>query len=106
VVRPSDPDASDDGTAEREALAHSSRNSARSALYLAPARLLSEPDMTVSPPAVRTHHFHLLPLRRFSTMSKTANGRRRPEESCNEPLPQAFPQSIEETLLPLDPVQV
>ena len=40
----------------RDALAQSSKKSARSALYLAPARLHSEPDMTASPWAVRTAH--------------------------------------------------
>ena len=56
----------------REALAHSRRNSARSALYLAPTRLHSEPHMTVSPPATQTDHFHLPRPRCFSTMSNAA----------------------------------
>ena len=41
-----------------DALAHNSMNSARPALYLAPARLHSDPLITVSPPGPQTDHFH------------------------------------------------
>ena len=64
-------DGSSGNPGRREALAHS-RRSARSALYLAPLRLHSEPHMTVCPSVVRTDHFHLLRPRRFRTMSNAA----------------------------------
>jgi hypothetical protein len=52
-------DGSGGNLGRREALAHNRRNSARSALYLAPERLHSEPDMTARPSRVQTDHFHL-----------------------------------------------
>lgn len=60
------------GWGMREALAQSIRNSALCALYLAAARLHSDPLMTDSPSAVQTDHFHLPRPRCFSTMSNAA----------------------------------
>ena len=65
-------DGSSGNPGRREALAHSRRNRARCALYLAPPRLHSEPHMTTCPSVVRTDHFHLPRPRRFSTMSNAA----------------------------------
>jgi hypothetical protein len=53
----------------RDALAHSSMNSARPALYLAPARLHSDPHITASPPVPQTAHLHRPRPRGFNTMS-------------------------------------
>lgn len=58
--------------AARDALAQRRRNSARSALYLAAARLHSDPDIMASPPAPQTAHFHRPRPRCFNKMSSPA----------------------------------
>jgi hypothetical protein len=56
-----------------EALARSRRKRARSALYLAMARVRSVPHMTATPAAVRTVHAHRFRPRLFRAISKVAN---------------------------------
>jgi hypothetical protein len=86
----------------REALAHNRRNSARSALYLAPGRLHSEPYMIARPSRVQTDHFHLPRPRRFSSMSNDAKLYPRSGMSRREPVCEAAMEFVEQSLLALD----
>jgi hypothetical protein len=88
-------DGSGGNLGRREALAHNRRNSARSALYLAPERLHSEPDMTARPSRVQTDHFHLPRPRRFSSMSNAAKLCRRSDMSRREPICEAAMEFVQ-----------
>jgi hypothetical protein len=70
---------------DRYGAVSSSRKSALSALYLAAARLISEPFMTTAPSVVHTHHRHVRP-RFFKATSKTGNWSRH----CDRALRSAF----------------
>jgi hypothetical protein len=90
-------DCSGGNPGRREALAHNRRNSARSALYLAPARLHSEPRMTARPSRVQTDHFHLPRPRRFSSISNDAKLYPRSDMSRRESVCEAAMEFVEQS---------